>query len=109
MNRLLTIVFVVLVSACSRQRSVDTDNIVFALDSPPTNLDPRVGIDLSSGRLQQLLFSSLIKTDDEYRIQPDLAESWETPDPLTYVFHLRINATFHDGTPVTAKDVLYTF
>ena len=41
---------------------------------------------------------------------PELAESWDvTDDGKTYVFHLRKDATFHDGTPVTAKDVKWSF
>ena len=41
---------------------------------------------------------------------PELAESWEVSDDgKTYVFHLRKDATFHDGTPVTAKDVKWSF
>ena len=39
----------------------------------------------------------------------DLAESWQTPDPLTYVFHLKPNIKFHDGHPVTSTDVKSTF
>ena len=41
---------------------------------------------------------------------PELAESWEvTDDGKTYIFHLRKDATFHDGAPVTAKDVKWSF
>ena len=43
-------------------------------------------------------------------LTPELAESWEvTDDGKTYVFHLRKDATFHDGAPVTAKDVKWSF
>jgi peptide/nickel transport system substrate-binding protein len=43
-------------------------------------------------------------------VTPELAESWEvSPDGKTYVFKLRKDATFHDGTPVTAKDVKWSF
>ena len=43
-------------------------------------------------------------------VTPELAESWDvTDDGKTYVFHLRKDATFHDGTPVTAKDVKWSF
>jgi peptide/nickel transport system substrate-binding protein len=41
---------------------------------------------------------------------PELAESWEiSEDKKTYIFHLRKDATFHDGAPVTAADVKYSF
>jgi peptide/nickel transport system substrate-binding protein len=109
MPLLILIILASLFSGCSSHPASNPDEIVFALDLPPTNLDPRIGLDATSGRLQQLLFSSLVHTDAQYRIQPDLAESWETPDPVTYIFHLRHDATFHDGRPVTSKDVLYTF
>ena len=34
---------------------------------------------------------------------------WDTPDPLTYVFHLRRGVKFHDGRPLTSADVKFTF
>jgi peptide/nickel transport system substrate-binding protein len=39
----------------------------------------------------------------------DLAESWQTPDPVTYVFHLKPNIHFHDRRPLTSADVKFTF
>lgn len=39
---------------------------------------------------------------------PDLAEGFEHPDPLTYVFHLRKGVKFHDGTPLTVEDVVFS-
>jgi peptide/nickel transport system substrate-binding protein len=43
-------------------------------------------------------------------VTPELAESWEiSDDKKTYIFHLRKGATFHDGTPVTAADVKWSF
>jgi peptide/nickel transport system substrate-binding protein len=56
-----------------------------------------------------LLFSSLLSRDDKMNPTPDLAESWEIPDPLTYVFHLRHGVKFHDGRALTSADVKYTF
>ncbi len=87
-----------------------SENIVtLALDVPPTNLDPRIGTDASSERLVQLIFNSLVRKDEAASIVPDLAESWEIPDPTTYVFRLREGVRFHDGRPLTARDVVYTF
>jgi peptide/nickel transport system substrate-binding protein len=59
--------------------------------------------------LGQLIFSSLVKKTREYTVEPDLALTWEIPDPVTYIFHLRDDAAFHDGRKVTARDVVYTF
>lgn len=47
---------------------------------------------------------------DAHVITPELAESWEvSADKKSFIFHLRKNATFHDGTPVTARDVKWSF
>ena len=49
-------------------------------------------------------------TYDYTKFEPELAESWElAPDGKSVTFHLRKDATFHDGTPVTAKDVKWSF
>src|SRR5262245_36423673 len=109
----MLIVFIVMLAAvvpgCAPHRLAYPESITIALDIPPTNIDPRIGQDATSSRLIPLLFSSLVRTDQNFGFQPDLAERWEIPDPLTYIFHLRNDARFHDGRPVTAKDVVYTF
>jgi peptide/nickel transport system substrate-binding protein len=75
----------------------------------PTNLDPRIGTDGQSERIDGLLFDSLVELDEHRIPRGDLAERWETPDPLTYVFHLRPGVKFHDGRALTSADVKYTF
>ncbi len=56
-----------------------------------------------------LTFSRLVKYDDHGNLIPELAESWDySPDGLTLTFHL-VEATWHDGTPFTADDVIFTF
>ena len=43
-------------------------------------------------------------------MRPALAESWDvTPDQLTWTFHLRRGVNFHDGSPLTADDVVFTY
>lgn len=47
---------------------------------------------------------------DVTKVEPELAESWDiSADGKTFVFHLRKDAVFHDGTPVTADDVKWSF
>lgn len=83
--------------------------IVAALEAWPTNLDPRMATDAYSERVGDLIFSKLVREGPDLAPVPDLATSWEQPSPTVYRFHLRPDARFHDGTPVTAKDVVYTF
>jgi len=84
-------------------------DLVIGLDVAPTNLDARVGNDLSSARLFDLIYTPLIKFGSNGGYDPDLATSWDTPDDKTIVFHLRENVKFHDGRPVTSKDVKFTY
>src|SRR6266851_4950393 len=94
---------------CSRQSSRDPSALTFLIESNPTNLDPRYATDAQSQHLDGLLFSSLLERDEQMNLHSDLAESWELPNPLTYIFHLRRNVKFHDGRPLTAQDVKATF
>ncbi len=103
------ILLMLVLSGCGRPSSLDEGVVTIALDVPPTNLDPRIGTDATSERLIQLMFSSLVKKDENSALEPDLAVRWETPDPTTYVFHMRQDALFHDGRPVTSRDVAFTF
>ncbi len=78
------------------------------IESSPTSLDPRIGVDGQSERIASLIFDSLVRKDAHFNLQPWLATSWETPDPLTYRFHLRTDVHFQNGQPLTAADVKYT-
>lgn len=56
-----------------------------------------------------LLFSGLTRLNERGEAEADLARGWDvTLDGLAYTFHLRSNAYWHDGTPVTADDVVFT-
>ena len=81
----------------------------FLIESSPTSLDPRIGGDAQSEHLHGLIFDSLVALDARMNVTPDLAERWDNPDPLTYVFHLRQGVKFHDGRPCTSADVKFTF
>src|SRR5687768_484258 len=85
------------------------NRLITVLQSSPTNLDPRVGIDNASGRIFDLCCRGLIKVTPELDYAPDLASSWETPNDKTIIFHLNPAAKFHDGRPITAQDVKATY
>lgn len=107
---LLALACVLLGAGCSSNRAADQPGAIdFLIESMPANLDPRVGTDVYSQYLDALLFDSLLDHDAQMNIVPDLAESWEARDPLTFVFHLRSGVKFHDGRPLTSADVKFTF
>src|SRR5579871_3301854 len=95
-----------LVSCAQTQRQ--PGDIVFVIESNPANLDPRFASDAQSQRIGKLIFDGLVERDAQMNLHPDLAESWETPDPLTYFFHLRTGVLFHDGRELSSRDVKAT-
>ncbi|MDH5528085.1 MAG: ABC transporter substrate-binding protein [Nitrospirota bacterium] len=101
----------ILLAACNGGQAAHPPGteIVAALEAAPTNLDPRLATDAYSERVGQLLFGKLVTVGPNMEPVGDLALSWETPLPTVYRFHLRSDARFHDGTPLTARDVAYTF
>src|SRR5271154_2841574 len=109
MAAVAVVVWVSLGGCSSSSHSNERGTLKFLIESMPVNLDPRVGTDANSQYLDGLIFSSLVAHDAEMNIVPDLAERWETPDPLTYVLHLRRGVKFHDGRTMTSADVKYTF
>ena len=74
---------------------------------PPT-LDPAQSALESISTVVGNMCEALFRFDSEYGVEPALAESVEQPDDRTYVFTLREGATFWDGSPVTAQDVVFS-
>jgi peptide/nickel transport system substrate-binding protein len=76
----------------------------------PTEINPITTDSSISALLLELVFDNLVRFDAEGRARPELAERWgESGDGLTLTFHLRPDVRFHDGTPLTARDVRFTY
>ena len=103
----ICILLLLLLTSCGQRP--DPNTVVMVIEASPANLDPRIGTDAYSERIDELIFDALLTRNDRFDVQPGLAERWETPDPRTYVFHLRRGVRFHDGRPLTARDVKWTF
>lgn len=72
-------------------------------------INPILALDAPSLDLDRLIFSGLTQFNSDRGIVPDLAESWdESTDGRTYTFHLRPDAVWQDGVPLTASDVAFT-
>jgi peptide/nickel transport system substrate-binding protein len=107
MRKLLIIAALLALAGC-HSAPRDPGTVVFLIESSPANLDPRIGTDGQSEHIDELLFDGLVARDASFHFTPALAESWEQPDRLTLIFHLRSGVRFHDGRPLTARDVLWT-
>jgi len=114
--RRCTFVILLLLTACGGGEkktggggAADKNHLVIAAMSSPTNLDSRVGNDNVSGRMFDLIYSGLVRITPNMDYAPDVAEKWETPDDKTIVFHLNPKAKFHNGQPVKAADVKWTY
>lgn len=80
--------------------------ITWGKPSEVLSTDPHRSGDGTSWTVFYLIYDQLMGTDDNLRPVGKLAESWEQPSPTSYVFHLRRNATFSNGRPLTAADVV---
>jgi len=107
MRKLLALLAMVLLAGCHNTQR-DPHTVVFLIESSPANLDPRIGTDAQSQRIDALIFDGLVDHNAAFQFTPALALSWEQPDPLTFVFHLRSGIRFHDGRSLTARDVKWT-
>jgi oligopeptide transport system substrate-binding protein len=72
-------------------------------------MDPALSTDAPSISGIDLVFTGLVQFDNNLRVQPQLAASYElASDGLTWTFHLKPNLKFSDGTPLTSADVVYS-
>ncbi len=108
MHRYIAVLLLLLALAGCAAHKPDPGVVTALIESSPANLDPRVGTDAQSERIDSLLFDALVRRDRHFGIAPELAVRWETPNPLTYVFHLRSGVRFADGRPLTARDVKWS-
>ncbi len=104
---LIALCILVGLAGCGARRP-SPQTVTMLIENSPTSLDPRIGVDAQSEHICSLIFDSLVRKDAHFNLRPWLATSWETPDPLTYRFHLRTDVHFHNGQALTSADVKYT-
>jgi len=88
-----------------------TTTVVYAVSSNPATLNPLLDDSGASQSGYELMFEGLVKPDPKTGTPiPSLASNWDqSSDGLKWTFHMRPNVTWHDGQPLTADDVKFTF
>ncbi|MEU6714336.1 ABC transporter substrate-binding protein [Nonomuraea sp. NPDC046802] len=84
-----------------------TLNLQVHIDSgAATGYDPQLADVATTWQLLSLSYETLVTIGPDFSVRPLLAEKWDTPDPKTYVFHLREGVSFSNGREMTADDVV---
>lgn len=86
----------------------EIDRVVWGIPAPPTSMDAAKGFDLVSRRATSAAFDRVLTMDNNGNLQPWLAESWTSPDPLTFIYKIRSGVSFWDGSPLTSEDVAFS-
>jgi peptide/nickel transport system substrate-binding protein len=81
----------------------------WANDGDPTTMDPHARSDGFVQSFDFNMYEPLVRRDRNLKLEPALATEWTNVNPTTWRFKLRHGVTFHDGTPLTAEDVVFSF
>jgi peptide/nickel transport system substrate-binding protein len=92
--------------ACSQFVGAATLRVASAFD--PQTMDPHALALLYHSRVVTQVYEGLVNRDEQFRLEPALALSWQAAGPVTWRFKLRPGVAFHDGTPFTADDAVFS-
>jgi peptide/nickel transport system substrate-binding protein len=87
---------------------VSSQTLRYANQGTLKSLDPYTFKETTTIAHQGHVYEGLVGRDKDLKTVPALAESWETPEPTRWRFHLRKGVKFHNGDPFTADDVLFS-
>jgi len=108
----VSLIFLLLIACVAGYASAENAKyggvLKVGLSADPPDLNPFVQTGGAAERVKTLVYNSLLMYDMQGNLMPSLAESWEMLDKKTYIFHIRKDAKFHNGQPVTAEDVKFS-
>ena len=95
-----------LLAACSGAVGPGTPPLRIAIYDRPRSFDPHQESEFLSFLVASHVYEGLTRLDRDLKVEPALAERWESPDALRWRFRLRSGVRFHDGRALTAEDVV---
>ena len=105
-TRALWLACLALAPCCAPRGAKSTLTVVQSSDI--LTLDPNSKFEVVNDTVSMNLFDSLLQFDRHMTLQPSLAVRWENPNERTWRIHLRPGVRFHDGSPMSAEDVVFT-
>lgn len=106
MGKKFLILIVLLLLSCRSE--VREDSISIGLMGELITLDPFMRSEAITYSVNSNIFESLVKFDSNMAVQPSLATSWDNPDTLSWIFHLRDGVLFHNGDTLSVGDVKFS-
>jgi peptide/nickel transport system substrate-binding protein len=95
---------------CGGEGGGSGDTIIVGMRSDFSGFNPVTNTSLYTGEvINYALFTPIVQYDEDLQVRPYLAESWEQEGDTAVIFRLRRDVSWHDGPPVTAEDVKFTF
>lgn len=83
-------------------------DLIIGRSSEQSSIDPQFSRTGNNQQTADMIFGRLVETDRNFQMSPGLAESWKNVDPTTWDITLRQGVTFHDGSPLTVEDVIWS-
>ena len=108
MRRRFALVLVFAAAALAGVPCATAAELRIGLSADVTTLDPHFVAAQPNLTVQQHIFEGLVRIDERGRVTPGIAVSWTTPDPLTWELRLKPGVKFHDGSELTAEDVVFS-
>src|SRR5213076_2851248 len=97
-----------LILAAAMSLAAPAQTLRWSSQGDPQTLDPHSQNELLTNSINGQMYETLVNRGKTLEIVPALATAWQQVDPLTWRFTLRKGVRFHDGTPLTADDVLFS-
>ena len=105
---LATLLLSTVAAVATAAAPTSTKTLRYASQDDPQTLDPHSANLTPTNRVISQVYESLVARDKDFKIIPGLALWWSNPDAKTWRFKLRPNVKFHDGSPFTADDVVFS-
>lgn len=110
MKQIVALLLVFLLALPLTSTAQENDTVVVLWPSQPDSLFPDFAVTATAGYVIINLYSTLVTTDLQGNLVGDLATGWEvSEDQLTWTFSLRDDVVWHDGAPLTAADVKFSY
>lgn len=88
--------------------SANAEMLRYGGTTPPLSMDPHITNDFVTAALVRQMFDSVVSLEDDMSLAPGIATEWEYRGDATWRFTIRQGVTFHDGSPLTADDVVFS-